>query len=58
MRICAAFSSANVKGGASRLWRKSKGHLTLRRIYYSVEFLLFAIIYFPCFLRQQAAVYR
>lgn len=28
-----------------RLWRKSKGHLTLRRIYYSVEFILLVAIY-------------
>jgi len=34
---------------ARRLWRKSKGHLTLRRVYYSVEFILFITIYFVVF---------
>src|SRR6185503_18188133 len=31
---------------ARRLWRKSKAHFTLRRVYYSVEFILFAATYF------------
>ena len=31
---------------ARRFWRKSKGRLTLRRIYYSAEFALFIAIYF------------
>src|ERR1044071_4062378 len=30
---------------ARRLWRKSKGHIKLRRIYYSCEFVLFAAVY-------------
>jgi len=34
---------------ARRLWRKSKARLNLRRIYYSVEVLLFIIIYFVVF---------
>src|SRR5215216_361770 len=37
------------KKAARRLWRKSKGHLTLRRVYYSIEFILFAAIYFLVF---------
>ena len=34
---------------ARRLWRKSKGHLSLRRIYYSVEVVLFVAIYLVLF---------
>lgn len=34
---------------ARRIWRKSKGHLSLRRIYYSAEFVLFVAIYFVIF---------
>src|SRR5215216_6694377 len=34
---------------ARRLWRKSKARLNLRRIYYSVELLLFLTIYFLVF---------
>ena len=34
---------------ARRLWRKSKARLNLRRIYYSVELLLFIVIYFLVF---------
>ena len=34
---------------ARRLWRKSKGHLSLRRVYYSVEVVLFIAIYFVVF---------
>lgn len=30
---------------ARRIWRHTKGHLTLKRIYYSVEVILFAIIF-------------
>jgi len=30
---------------ARRIWRHTKGHLTLKRIYYSVEVLLFAVIF-------------
>lgn len=32
-----------------RLWRKSKGRLTLRRIYYSIEIILFIVVYFVVF---------
>ena len=34
---------------ARRLWRKSKARLNLRRIYYSVEIVLFIVIYFAVF---------
>lgn len=34
---------------ARRLWRKSKGHLTFRRLYYSGELFLFIAIYFVVF---------
>ena len=34
---------------ARRLWRKSKGHLTLRRVYYAVEFALFIAFFFVVF---------
>ena len=34
---------------ARRLWRQSKGHLNVRRVYYSVEVILFAVIYFLVF---------
>ena len=34
---------------ARRLWRHSKSHLTLRRVYYSIEFIAFAAIYFAVF---------
>ena len=34
---------------ARRLWRKSKGHFKLRRVYYASELVLFAIIYFLVF---------
>ena len=34
---------------ARRLWRHTKAHLTLKRIYYSVEFLLFILVYFLVF---------
>jgi len=34
---------------ARRLWRKSKGHLSLRRIYYAVELVLFVTIYLVVF---------
>ena len=30
---------------ARRIWRKSKAHLKLRRIYYACEFLLFVVVY-------------
>ena len=32
-----------------RLWRQSKAHFRLRRIYYSVELILFATVYFLVF---------
>src|SRR5215510_5644758 len=34
---------------ARRLWRHTKAHLTLKRIYYSVEVLLFAVIFILVF---------
>src|SRR5829696_3185310 len=34
---------------ARRLWRQSKGHLNVRRVYYSVECILFAVVYFLVF---------
>src|ERR1051325_1646464 len=34
---------------ARRLWRKSKGHLTLRRIYYTSELIIFTAIYLLVF---------
>src|ERR1051325_432026 len=34
---------------ARRLWRKWKAHLKLRRVYLSVEFVLFALIYWLVF---------
>jgi len=34
---------------ARRLWRQSKGHLTVRRVYYSTEFVLFGLIFFLVF---------
>src|ERR1051326_7468232 len=34
---------------ARRLWRKSKGHITLRRIYSTSELILFAAIYLLVF---------
>lgn len=34
---------------ARRLWRKSKGHLSVRRVYYLFEFIIFVAIYFMFF---------
>src|ERR1041385_8058870 len=34
---------------ARRLWRKSRGHIKLRRLYYTCEFLLFTVIYLLSF---------
>ena len=34
---------------ARRLWRKSKGRFTVRRVYYSVEFILFMTTYLTVF---------
>ena len=32
-----------------RVWRKSKGRFTIRRVYYSVELILFIAVYFIVF---------
>jgi len=48
MRILPRLKMPTTKA-AQRLWRKSKAALTLRRVYYSVELLLFAAIYFGVF---------
>jgi len=48
MRILPRFAMPKPKT-ARRLWRQSKAHLSLRRIYYSSEFLFFAAIYFLVF---------
>src|SRR6185503_2926490 len=48
MRILPRLNMPTSKA-ARRLWRKSKARLTLRRIYYSVELLLFIAIYFVIF---------
>lgn len=48
MRILPRLNMPTSKA-ARRLWRKSKARLNLRRIYYSVEILLFIIIYFAVF---------
>src|SRR5689334_8580894 len=34
---------------ARRLWRQSKSHLTVRRVYYTIEILIFAVIYVAVF---------
>jgi sigma-B regulation protein RsbU (phosphoserine phosphatase) len=34
---------------ARRLWRQSKAHLTVRRVYYSTEAVLFALVFFVAF---------
>jgi sigma-B regulation protein RsbU (phosphoserine phosphatase) len=34
---------------ARRLWRQSKARLTVRRVYYSIEFIVFIAIYFVVF---------
>lgn len=34
---------------ARRVWRKSKGHFTIRRVYFAVELTLFIAIYFTAF---------
>jgi len=34
---------------ARRLWRRSKAHLTLRRVYYSIEALIFSVIFILVF---------
>lgn len=34
---------------ARRLWRHTKAHLTLKRIYYSIEFLVFLVVYVAVF---------
>src|SRR6185295_16562022 len=48
MRILPRLNMPTSKA-ARRLWRKSKARLSLRRIYYSVEVLLFIVIYFLVF---------
>jgi phosphoserine phosphatase RsbU/P len=48
MRILPRVQIPTIKA-ARRLWRKSKGHITLRRIYYASELILFAAIYFLVF---------
>ena len=48
MRILPRFRMPTPKA-VRRLWRKSKGHFTVRRVYYSVEFILFAAVYFLVF---------
>ena len=45
MRILPRFHLPRVKA-VRRLWRKTKGHLRLRRIYYSLEFILLIGVYF------------
>jgi sigma-B regulation protein RsbU (phosphoserine phosphatase) len=35
--------------GVRRLWRKSKAHLSVTRVYYSLELILFVTIYFVVF---------
>ena len=44
MRILPRFHVPKTKA-VRRLWRKSKGHLNLKRIYFSLEFILFITIY-------------
>ena len=48
MRILPRFRMPTPKT-VRRLWRKSKGHFTVRRVYYSVEFILFAAVYLLVF---------
>ena len=48
MRILPRLNMPTPKA-ARRLWRHTKAHLTLKRIYYSVEVLLFALIFFAVF---------
>ena len=48
MRILPRFRMPTPKA-VRRLWRKSKGHFTVRRVYYSVEFILFAAVYLLVF---------
>ena len=48
MRILPRVQIPNPKA-ARRLWRKSKGHFKLRRIYYACELVLFTVIYFLVF---------
>jgi len=48
MRILPRVRIPNPKA-ARRLWRKSKGHFKLRRIYYACELVLFTAIYFLVF---------
>lgn len=48
MRILPRVQIPNPKA-ARRLWRKSRGHFKLRRIYYASELILFTAIYFLVF---------
>ncbi|HEV8169477.1 MAG TPA: GAF domain-containing SpoIIE family protein phosphatase [Pyrinomonadaceae bacterium] len=48
MRILPRVQIPNPKA-VRRLWRKSKGHFKLRRIYYAIELALFTAIYFLVF---------
>ena len=48
MRILPRLNMPTSKA-ARRIWRHSKAHLSLKRIYYSVELLLFVAIYFVVF---------
>src|SRR6185437_1757600 len=48
MRILPRLNMPTIKA-ARRLWRKCKTRLTLRRIYYSVEIILFVAIYLVVF---------
>lgn len=48
MRILPRFQLPTSKA-MRRLWRKSKGHLGVRRVYFSVEIILFIAIYYAVF---------
>ena len=48
MRILPRINMPTPKA-ARRLWRHSKSHLTLRRVYYSTEFIAFDLIFFAIF---------
>ena len=48
MRILPRFQLPTSKA-MRRLWRKSKGHLSVRRVYFSLEIILFVAIYYAAF---------
>jgi sigma-B regulation protein RsbU (phosphoserine phosphatase) len=48
MRILSRVNMPTPKA-ARRLWRQSKSHLTVRRVYYTIEALLFAVVYVALF---------